>query len=191
VTDHSKKCSRCDEAKPLTEFNRKKSTPDGRRAECRECTRAYRERVSDQIKEYNADYYQAKRDSIVEQQRLYYLANRERIAKRNAEYRAKNHDAWKAFRAEWEKQNPGYNRWARLKHHYGITQNEYWAMFEAQQGLCAICREGCPLHEFLSVDHCHLTGRVRGLLCAPCNNGLGFFRDRPELLNEAATYLAA
>ena len=41
----------------------------------------------------------------------------------------------------------------------------------------------------MGVDHCHATGKVRGLLCHPCNAGLGFYRDDPRLMREAAAYI--
>lgn len=73
---------------------------------------------------------------------------------------------------------------------YGISLEDYDAMVDRQENLCAICRgvtEGRPL----CVDHCHDTGKVRGLLCVTCNVGLGSFRDRTDLLIAAAKYLRA
>lgn len=70
---------------------------------------------------------------------------------------------------------------------YGIKPAEYRAMYEAQGGRCAICRDDSPL----AVDHCHTTGEVRGLLCALCNRALGLMRDNPENLSAAISYLKA
>ena len=76
----------------------------------------------------------------------------------------------------------------RLKEH-GITLEDYERMRTAQRGLCAICSEPCCHGGELSIDHCHETGAVRGLLCRHCNVGLGYFRDRPDLLGAAINYL--
>jgi hypothetical protein len=76
-----------------------------------------------------------------------------------------------------------------LKKKYGITDETYAEMLESQGGRCAICARGCRRR--LAVDHCHATGRVRGLLCASCNLGIGKFGDSPELLLAAAIYVEA
>lgn len=75
---------------------------------------------------------------------------------------------------------------------YGITREEFDAMSKAQDNLCAICEQS-PAETGktrLSVDHCHKTQKVRGLLCDKCNIGLGMFRDNPELLARAIRYLS-
>lgn len=82
----------------------------------------------------------------------------------------------------------------RLRRDFGITLAEYDAMFEAQDGLCAICQqpETCTYKgtlKRLAVDHCHTTGQVRGLLCRQCNTALGSFGDDVELLMRAINYL--
>lgn len=86
---------------------------------------------------------------------------------------------------EWRNKNP--ESWAqrRLKQ-YGLSLEEYEDMLESQDWRCAICGKE---PERLCVDHDHDTGSVRGLICQSCNKGLGFFRDQPELLELAATYL--
>jgi hypothetical protein len=69
---------------------------------------------------------------------------------------------------------------------YGIEFADYERMLDEQDGHCAIC----PSTEDLHVDHCHSTGVVRGLLCGPCNRGIGLLRDDTERLLAAARYLS-
>lgn len=72
-----------------------------------------------------------------------------------------------------------------LKRRYGLTSADVDAMVEAQGGVCALCRERKPEH----VDHDHVTGVVRGVLCFCCNQGLGNFRDRADVMRHAISYL--
>lgn len=76
-----------------------------------------------------------------------------------------------------------------LKKKYGLTVEEYDQMFEDQGGVCAICGTEPYGRFLLSVDHCHSTGEIRGLLCHPCNGGLGCFKDNIALMNDAIEYL--
>lgn len=79
---------------------------------------------------------------------------------------------------------------AVLRNKYGVTSAERDALLDQQGGVCAICGAGlCPERGVLAVDHDHDTGEVRGILCQPCNRGLGDFRDSPALLLAAAEYL--
>lgn len=83
---------------------------------------------------------------------------------------------------------------------YGITPDDYRAMLAKQNGRCAICLTDNPFGRLdnnvrqrkrrtFSVDHCHTTGKVRGLLCARCNIAIGNFYDDPELMRAAADYV--
>ncbi|WP_371872188.1 endonuclease VII domain-containing protein [Phytohabitans houttuyneae] len=95
----------------------------------------------------------------------------------------------------WAEANP--SQWERnqrrsyLRRKYGMTEADYDALLEAQGGLCAIC--GGPPGDSRGfrphIDHCHKTGRVRGILCNLCNQGLGGLRDDPEILRSAIAYL--
>lgn len=87
---------------------------------------------------------------------------------------------------------------SKLKTLYGITVDQYYQMLKEQGGGCATCgvktpggrgykRMGKP--EMFYVDHCHSTGRVRGLLCNSCNRGIGFLRDDAGLAIKIAEYL--
>jgi hypothetical protein len=84
-----------------------------------------------------------------------------------------------------------FQRRSYLKRAYGITDSDYEARLRAQGGVCAICGRCDSRRYRLAVDHCHLTGRVRGLLCGKCNRALGYFEDSTELLLGAAIYLEA
>ena len=71
---------------------------------------------------------------------------------------------------------------------YGLSLQDYRAMLERQGKVCGICKTpGKPL----CVDHCHATGKVRGLLCRDCNLGLGNYKDNPVFTRAATAYLEA
>ena len=110
------------------------------------------------------------------------------------------------YRRQWRAENPERNRllhqrnqktaYARLSEsqrqaimlkRYGLTEADYERMRKAQAGLCAACRQ--PSTRRLQVDHCHETGRVRGLLCGNCNSVLGHAKDNGDRLMELIHYL--
>lgn len=103
--------------------------------------------------------------------------------------------AWRANNAERKLDNDRAwvaSNWGRRKE-YGwraqgieLTYDQYLKILEAQGGKCLLCRRA---HAKLCVDHCHTTGRIRGILCDPCNRGIGLLGDSPELLEKAAGYL--
>lgn len=76
-----------------------------------------------------------------------------------------------------------------LKLNYGLTIDDWNALFQSQNFQCAICKATEPAGKGWHTDHDHITGIVRGILCLSCNSGLGRFKDNPELLIEAARYV--
>ena len=89
-----------------------------------------------------------------------------------------------------------YRKWSKLKYQYGLSKEQYETMVKDQDGKCAICKKeekekdgqrGTALN--LSVDHCHKTGKVRGLLCRQCNIGIGRLQESIEVLQSAIDYL--
>jgi hypothetical protein len=77
-----------------------------------------------------------------------------------------------------------------LKKAFNLSVNEYDALLEKQNGVCAICKKvEIRKNSRLSVDHCHNSNIIRGLLCRTCNLGLGYFYDDTNLLNNAISYL--
>lgn len=73
--------------------------------------------------------------------------------------------------------------------HFGITMVDYNRMLKEQNGVCAICFKECGRHLRLSVDHCHKTGKVRGLLCMRCNLALGALDDNVDRMRMALKYM--
>jgi hypothetical protein len=84
------------------------------------------------------------------------------------------------------RENPNSRR-KRLFERYGLSIEKYDAMNSEQGGVCAICHK--KTLKRLSVDHNHITGKIRGLLCAECNYGLGMFQDNADNLRRASRYL--
>ena len=85
-----------------------------------------------------------------------------------------------------------YTRTSRLRKTYGLERREYDALLQSQGGVCAICKTSSPLGKgpnSWKVDHCHKTGKTRGLLCNRCNCALGQFKDNIESIKRAIEYL--
>lgn len=100
----------------------------------------------------------------------------------------------KEYQRKFREANPKYGRGTRLKKLYGVTLEWYEEQHKKQNGLCAICGQpetaiihGTPIS--LAVDHCHHTGKVRGLLCRACNNAIGALNHDVSLLSKAIDYL--
>jgi hypothetical protein len=128
-------------------------------------------------------YYQIHKDTERARHRAYNVTHKEYLNRKSL---------------EWTRANPqrkrAINRKSTLKTRYGITEVQLEALGQSQGWTCGIC-SGSLLdldgigRKKLSVDHCHQTGRIRGLLCSQCNRGLGHFQDRPDLLERALAYL--
>jgi hypothetical protein len=103
----------------------------------------------------------------------------------------KNGEAHRAWHAAYRARN-GDKQWAYcLARNFGLTVEQYNEMLISQGGVCAICR-GKPRGRKtrLSVDHCHTTRKIRGLLCDHCNRAIGILGESPEVLARAADYLS-
>ena len=111
--------------------------------------------------------------------------------------RAEDPDKHRRQLREWHRSNPSKRRDYELRANYGMTLQQYDTMLEEQGGVCAVCRQ--PESSVnqrgqvkpLAVDHCHSTGRIRGLLCSGCNVSIGHAKDNPETLRNLANYLEA
>lgn len=137
------------------------------------------------------EYYAKNREARIAAAKQYRKDNKERLKEYDRKrylndpiVRGGKHKARK-------KPNPEKTRNARYLRVYGITVEQYNHLLEAQNNRCA----GCNKHKDdfkvkLAVDHCHKSGKVRGLLCDLCNRALGMLKDDPETLKRLIDYLA-
>lgn len=124
------------------------------------------------------------RDSIQAYQKAWKDANKEAVKA----YQHAYHQSYRQLDAVQQK-----TRKRHLRESYKLTPEAFNALWERQCGKCLVCaiemlprgRHGASV----AIDHNHVTGEVRGLLCRKCNHGLGHFNDDPETLDRAAQYL--
>ena len=114
----------------------------------------------------------ADKENYKKYQKAYYYANKKKINAQSKKYQQRHP------RRIWA---------ATIKYRYGITTEQYFEMLKDQNGGCAIC--GKIFDRALDIDHCHRTGKIRGLLCNNCNQAVGRFQDSIENLKKAITYL--
>jgi len=118
--------------------------------------------------------------------RRYREKNLEKVRKSAREWNQRNAEKVRKYSLHWYHGNPQKAKDASLRKNHGISLEEYNRMFVSQSGNCAICQKrmkiGC-------VDHCHVSGRIRGLLCHSCNFALGLLKDSPKIIRSAAEYL--
>ncbi len=175
TNDGTKTCKKCGVSKPAKEFYLHQYTRDGLRNACKPCLLAQN---AERLKK-NPDYSKNYR-----QQNLKRLQEYDRARRKSPEDR----QAKAAYDRKWRRQTLAERRRASLRRSYGITLEQYQSMEKQQNHGCAICGKP-PEKRALAVDHCHATGKVRGLLCAKHNTGIGLFEDSPELLKAAILYL--
>ncbi|MFH8612816.1 endonuclease VII domain-containing protein [Streptomyces sp. NPDC018029] len=169
-------CSRCGRVLPRAAFASNKSMRDGLQAYCRECS---------------AEYYrqrQAAKGKTV----------RDKVSVPPGHKRCPRCATVKAH-SDWERNattSDGYasyckvcradrNQQSYFKRKYGLTMAERDLLIASQKGLCVICLSAPAVH----VDHCHETGKVRGVLCFNCNSGIGKLGDDPDRTRRATAYL--
>ena len=97
----------------------------------------------------------------------------------------------KIYFKEYRLKNREAIRHKRMLAKFGIGSEDYAFMLGEQGGVCAICKRANDDGKPLAVDHCHSTGKVRGLLCSNCNVGIGHLRDSPTIMKSASEYIMA
>lgn len=188
-----KRCNKCRRLRPSADFAPERRNTDGLQGNCRPCNYAIRDRIvaeraiivperktcsgcdsSKPIEEFGPD----RRSLDGRQSRCYGCCS---IDKR------------RAAGAEGGRERIAVvERRSKYKYRYGLTDEAYAAMLEAQGGVCAVCGRppsGGPKSKNLVVDHCHTSKAVRGLTCQRCNVGIGYLGDSAAGLMRAVEYL--
>jgi hypothetical protein len=111
------------------------------------------------------------------------------MTKARAAYIARNKSKMNAQSLAWYYDNKARADDVRLQRMYGVTRDAVTALVKDQGSCCAICRVTLVPGADTHVDHDHVTGAVRGVLCSYCNRGLGMFRDSVATLLAAVEYL--
>lgn len=130
----------------------------------------------------------------------YYLKNKDRLQAQNKENYIKNKEAYLERSYEWRKKNPFKRTLSErkrfLKTLYNLSWEQYEELYNLQNGSCKICNIPLSLVsmkeeqlESACVDHCHTTGKIRGLLCKSCNLVLGNARESISILENSIKYL--
>lgn len=165
-----KRCSKCKLEKPDSEFWKSQ-------CQCKDCIRAYKQTPDGRKKN-------------CERRKAWYEnpKNKKRAIVRSKMWRKENREKYR----EWQK---GYSARVKEKHHeygigrrYGLSKEQYASLLKKQGGKCAVCGF-VPEKRKLSVDHDHLSGKVRGLLCDGCNRSLGYLHDSIANTLRVAEYL--
>lgn len=90
----------------------------------------------------------------------------------------------KLYHVEYRAKNREKKNRKQILKKFNLTDEQYSHMIEKQNGCCAICGSKVPL----AIDHCHSTGKIRGMLCRPCNTAIGMLKDNPHIMQSALDY---
>ena len=159
-------CLDCHVVKPVSEFHGKGKTAKGIKkyqSYCRPCANKRR-----RVREKNDPLFNDKRKKYMKK------ANDKRTP-------------------EQRKKEPSYSSYFKdIKKIYGLTKEEYQALLTLQNNSCAICQVNFTKRGTKRkphIDHDHVTGRIRGVLCGPCNMGIGQLKDSIDIIESALKYL--
>lgn len=170
-----KRCSKCKTERRRDEFYRDSSRSDGLNPWCKICAKEWRLNNRATTRAQSRRWRLANPEKARASIDRWVLVNKDHLAEKKRKWRVENAEKVRV-----------YQRKCKLRA-YSLTPREYEELLVAQGGGCAIC--GDQPDGNLSVDHDHETGEVRGLLCRPCNLGLGCMRDDLDVMSSAAMYL--
>lgn len=128
------------------------------------------------VKEYQRKY-----------QKKYRLANKDRLVAYYQGWCANNKEKTAELCRSYYRANKKKIRAYKWKLRYGLTHDEVYTLYATQNGSCAICKKS--LNDVFVVDHCHSTGKVRGLLCNQCNQAIGLLNENISSFRNAIDYI--
>jgi hypothetical protein len=173
-----KRCPECGLTKARGDFHRRRDRSDGLTRNCADCTKArwrktqahlYKTRRRNRAEVFSQGCIKCATCAKLKHPDLYAISNR-----------SSSGHAWRCRHCEHDR---------RLQSKYKISAYDWGNMWSAQGGLCAGCENHLTGGWTTQVDHCHKTGKVRGLLCNRCNTTLARVRDDPCYLRRLANYV--
>jgi hypothetical protein len=188
-----KRCSKCGVTKPTIEFGVNHHRGGRIRSSCKACESEYKKTY--QVRVQQRDHIEPDTIQCVScGQRKFpeqFNKNIQNITGRQSECRSCNGEKRWLFRSKNSERFRERSFTDKLKRNFNLTIEDYNKMVLDQNGVCKICGqpETSKVVTRLSVDHCHSTGKVRGLLCKSCNSALGQAKDNIDLLHKMIDYL--
>lgn len=180
-----KTCSKCREAKPLNRFYRAPRYALGVDSRCKDCRREWHRQYDANLKAQPKVHIETKVCTRCKEQKAADEFSRDPTSqdgRRRKCNQCRKETEWDSYDLAERKRRGLQNYLWSL---YRLSLEDYEAMLESQQGNCAVCGEHMKKP---NVDHCHITGRVRALLCSGCNTTLGRM-ERPRFIEKARAYL--
>ena len=192
-----KTCSTCHIRKNVNDFHKWNLAADGLKDSCKEC------RKKEAAKNYLKIRTRTKREKIEEEFKLYdgrtctkclilkpkeeFYKDKCKINGYSSYCKACSKNQWKEFKTN----NPRISRTRNLKNLYKMSDADYNKMLIDQDNKCKICMSSDTgkRHKHFHVDHCHISGKIRGLLCHKCNTGIGLLQTNVKVLQNAIKYI--
>lgn len=170
----TKICTVCELKKPVSDFYKRGNNKLKYRSECKECSLKQRKKYNIGHKKEASEYHKS-----------YGIKNRKKLNKYRRDYNAKNPNKMNEYRKKY-RENNDTDRMAEIKRKYGLSKEGYYYMLDIQDNKCKICGKEM---EKICIDHNHITGKIRGLLCNNCNLGIGNLQENPFILIKTVEYL--
>lgn len=139
----------------------------------------------DRAKAYFKQWQRENRGKCNEYSKRWYERNRSQHLAATKKWKAANNEKMREWLKQWQRDNKSHINELRLIRKYGLTLKDWKELSIQQRNRCKICARKVKLH----VDHNHKTNKVRGLLCANCNQALGLFFESRKSLYRAISYL--